>query len=85
MLAFPGPEVFEAVVDRIETGVYVVDGKQRVVYWNHGAEKITGLLTRKCWAGRAPAIWDWKRWSTIPRCACTSVRWSERRGSRATT
>jgi PAS domain S-box-containing protein len=47
MLAFPGPEVFEAVVDRIETGVYVVDGKQRVVYWNHGAEKITGLLTQE--------------------------------------
>ena len=37
MLEFPGPEVFAAVVDRIETGVYVVDGKQRVVYWNHGA------------------------------------------------
>src|SRR4029077_8146508 len=47
MLAFPGPEVFEAVLDRIETGLYVVDGKQRVVYWNHGAEKITGLLTQE--------------------------------------
>lgn len=47
MLEFPGPEVFTAVVDRIETGVYVVDGKQRVVYWNHGAEKITGLLTQE--------------------------------------
>ena len=45
MLEFPGPEVFEAVVDRIETGVYVVDASQQVVYWNHGAEKITGLLT----------------------------------------
>src|SRR5690242_14545897 len=47
MLEFPGPEVFEAVVDRIETGVYVVDGKKRVVYWNHGAEKITGLLVQE--------------------------------------
>ena len=25
MSEFPGPEVFRAVVDRIETGVYVVD------------------------------------------------------------
>lgn len=25
MLEFPGPDVFQAVVDRIETGVYVID------------------------------------------------------------
>jgi PAS domain-containing protein len=47
MLEFPGPEVFEAVADRIESGVYVIDGSQRVVYWNHGAEKITGLRTQE--------------------------------------
>jgi PAS domain S-box-containing protein len=27
--------------------VYVIDGSQRVVYWNHGAEKITGLRTQE--------------------------------------
>src|SRR5258706_6314698 len=47
MAEFPGPEVFAAVVDRIETGVYVLDGSQRIVSWNHGAEKITGLRTQE--------------------------------------
>jgi PAS domain S-box-containing protein len=47
MLRLPGPEVFAAVVDRIETGVYVLDGTRRIVYWNHGAEKITGLRTQE--------------------------------------
>jgi PAS domain S-box-containing protein len=47
MLVFPGPEVFQAVVDRIETGVYVIDHRHRVVYWNHGAERITGLRSQE--------------------------------------
>ena len=47
MLELPGPEVFSAVVDRIETGVYVLDGSGRIVYRNHGAEKITGLRTQE--------------------------------------
>jgi PAS domain S-box-containing protein len=47
MLEFSGPEVFAAVIDRIETGVYVLDGSRRIVYWNHGAEKITGLRTQE--------------------------------------
>jgi len=52
MLEFPGPDVFQAVVDRIETGVYLIDAHQRVVYWNHGAERITGLRTQEM-LGRA--------------------------------
>jgi PAS domain S-box-containing protein len=51
MLELPGPEVFSAVVDRIETGVYVLDGSGRIVYWNHGAEKITGLRTQEMLGG----------------------------------
>jgi PAS domain S-box-containing protein/diguanylate cyclase (GGDEF)-like protein len=47
MLEIPGPDVFQAVVDRIETGVYAVDVNQRIVYWNYGAEKITGFLSQE--------------------------------------
>jgi hypothetical protein len=43
MLEFPGPEVFEAVVDRIESGVYVIDGSQRVVYWEPRSGKDHGF------------------------------------------
>jgi diguanylate cyclase (GGDEF)-like protein/PAS domain S-box-containing protein len=46
MLATPSPEVFQAIVDRIETGVYALDLDQRVVYWNFGAQKITGFLSQ---------------------------------------
>ncbi|HST12879.1 MAG TPA: PAS domain-containing protein [Terriglobales bacterium] len=47
MLDFLGPDVFQAVVDRIETGVYAVDVNQRIVYWNFGAEKVTGFLSQE--------------------------------------
>jgi diguanylate cyclase (GGDEF)-like protein/PAS domain S-box-containing protein len=39
--------VFLAIVDRIETGVYAVDRNRKVVYWNHGAEQITGYLRQE--------------------------------------
>lgn len=39
--------IFEAIVERIETGVYGLDGNQRVVYWNHGAEQVTGYLRQE--------------------------------------
>ncbi len=47
MAEIPGPEVFRALVDRMETGVYVVDVHQRIVYWNYGAEKVTGFLSQE--------------------------------------
>lgn len=46
MLQALGPDVFRAVVDRIETGVYAIDVAQKIVYWNYGAEKITGFLSQ---------------------------------------
>jgi len=39
MLEVFRPDVFQSLVDRIETGVYAVDVNQRIVYWNYGAEK----------------------------------------------
>ena len=35
-----------AVLDRLETGVYIVDRSRRILYWNSGAEKITGYLSQ---------------------------------------
>lgn len=52
MLEIPTPEIFQAIVDRIETGVYVLDLNQKVMYWNYGAQKITGFLSQEM-LGRA--------------------------------
>lgn len=38
------PEIFREIVDRLETGVYAVDLSGKILYWNHGAERITGFL-----------------------------------------
>ena len=46
MLEFLSPEVFQAIVDRLETGVYAVDLEQKISYWNYGAGKITGFLSQ---------------------------------------
>jgi PAS domain S-box-containing protein len=34
--------VFEAIVDSLEIGVYLVDRHRKIVYWNHGAERLSG-------------------------------------------
>ena len=38
------PEIFLAVLDSLETGVYIVDRNRRIRFWNEGAEQITGYL-----------------------------------------
>lgn len=52
MLEIPSAEVFQAIVDRVETGVYAIDLEQKISYWNHGAERITGFLGQEV-RGRA--------------------------------
>jgi PAS domain S-box-containing protein len=47
MLDLGNPRGFEAVVDSLEAGVYVVDRDRKIVYWNHGAERISGYLRQK--------------------------------------
>jgi PAS domain-containing protein len=39
--------IYETIVDRIETGVYALDRDKRIVYWNHGAEQVTGYLRQE--------------------------------------
>jgi|HubBroStandDraft_6_1064221.scaffolds.fasta_scaffold00815_10 diguanylate cyclase (GGDEF)-like protein/PAS domain S-box-containing protein len=38
------PEIFRTVLECLPTGVYLVDLDQRILFWNEGAEQITGYL-----------------------------------------
>jgi two-component system cell cycle response regulator len=38
------PEIYQVVLDGLQTGVYVVDRNRRIRFWNEGAEQITGYL-----------------------------------------
>lgn len=38
------PEIFRCVVDSLQTGIYITDCEHRIVFWNSGAEQITGFL-----------------------------------------
>jgi diguanylate cyclase (GGDEF)-like protein/PAS domain S-box-containing protein len=38
------PEVFRSVLEHLGTGVYLVDRNRKIVFWNEGAESITGHL-----------------------------------------
>lgn len=38
------PEMYAAVLESIQTGVYLVDLDRRIAFWNTGAERISGYL-----------------------------------------
>ncbi len=38
------PEIYQTVLDGLQTGVYLVDRNRRIRFWNEGAEQITGYL-----------------------------------------
>lgn len=38
------PSIYRAVLESLQIGIYFVDREQRIVFWNDGAEKITGYL-----------------------------------------
>src|SRR4051812_15227466 len=40
----PDSELFRNVLEGLHTGVYVVDRNRKVLFWNDGAERITGYL-----------------------------------------
>jgi diguanylate cyclase (GGDEF)-like protein/PAS domain S-box-containing protein len=44
VLDFEQPEIFRNVLESLQTGVYFVDRDQKILFWNDGAEKITGYL-----------------------------------------
>src|SRR5207244_2142155 len=38
------PDIFRTILESLQTGVYVVGREGRILFWNQGAEKITGYL-----------------------------------------
>jgi diguanylate cyclase (GGDEF)-like protein/PAS domain S-box-containing protein len=51
-----GPELNSEMLDTLSDGVYFVDLDRRIIFWNRGAEKLTGIkresvLGRRCSAG----------------------------------
>jgi PAS domain S-box-containing protein len=38
------PEIFRNVVDNLQTGIYLTDCQRRIMFWNKGAEHITGYM-----------------------------------------
>jgi PAS domain S-box-containing protein/diguanylate cyclase (GGDEF)-like protein len=41
------PETFRAILEILPHGVYVVDRERRLLFWNEGAEKITGYRSQE--------------------------------------
>ncbi len=39
----PDPTIYRGILDEMEDGVYLVDRTERVLWWNRGAEAITGF------------------------------------------
>jgi PAS domain S-box-containing protein len=39
---FDNPEFYKDIIDNLYDGVYFVDKDRRIIYWNNGAERITG-------------------------------------------
>ncbi len=44
MLELNDPDIYQNVLDCLQTGVYIVDRNRRIRFWNEGAEEITGYL-----------------------------------------
>jgi len=44
MSEFDNPHIYRTVLESLLTGVYLVDRDQKIVFWNDGAERITGYL-----------------------------------------
>lgn len=44
MAGLQDPEIFQHVLNSLRTGVYLVDRERKIVFWNQGAERITGYM-----------------------------------------
>jgi PAS domain S-box-containing protein len=44
MLDLDDPQLLQAILDNLQIGLYVSDGAGRIVFWNDGAERITGYM-----------------------------------------
>jgi diguanylate cyclase (GGDEF)-like protein/PAS domain S-box-containing protein len=44
MSDFDDAKLYRSILDSLQTGVYLVDREQKILFWNDGAERITGHL-----------------------------------------
>jgi diguanylate cyclase (GGDEF)-like protein/PAS domain S-box-containing protein len=44
MSEFDNPDIFRSILETLPTGVYLVDRNRKILFWNTGAEEITGYL-----------------------------------------
>ena len=44
MSDFDNPEIYRSILFSLPTGVYLVDRNRKIIFWNNGAEEITGYL-----------------------------------------
>jgi diguanylate cyclase (GGDEF)-like protein/PAS domain S-box-containing protein len=51
MTEFDNPAIFRSILETLPTGVYLVDRNRKILFWNDGAEEITGYL-RQAVVGR---------------------------------
>jgi len=47
MLEIGDAEVLRSVLEGLHLGIYVVDRDRRIVFWNRGAERITGYISQE--------------------------------------
>jgi len=47
MSEFDDPEVYRAALENLQTGLYLVDQEQKILFWNDGAERVTGYLRQE--------------------------------------
>jgi len=45
-------DLLKAILDYVDDGVCLLDREDRVLYWNHGAERITGYLAQEVFGRR---------------------------------
>lgn len=41
------PKLFRHVVEKLPVGIYIVDRERRILFWNRGAERLTGHLSHE--------------------------------------
>src|ERR1700722_5122585 len=44
MQELDNPKIYQAILQSLPTGVYLVDRNRKIIFWNDGAEKLTGYL-----------------------------------------
>lgn len=47
MSEFDDPEIFRIALENLQTGLYLVNRDQKILFWNDGAERVTGNLRQE--------------------------------------